>query len=272
MAALTFYVAIGRINELAQRVIDADPPGNNLFIAYYTGTIQADATLQAHLTKSAVDAANTVALFTNYGTDATRKLTSVTRTITSDEQWCDSADMTISSAGGTVNETITRAILYYDDVTGAGFAQAEIAGIPAGTVVPGIATQNWEVDVTIDGGSLQQLALAVNIADDYDTIAATMSTAITGGTCAFVGGMFVVTSATTGNGSTAVVAAGTLGTTSDMFAAITAAAAGNPTITFPTPGRTTDNAIPLAHYQFDYTTTGANMSFAPGAAGLYRSG
>jgi hypothetical protein len=205
-------------------------------------------------------------------------LTNLSRTITSDEQWCDSDDMVVVTAGGATNNTITRAILYYDDFTGtrtAGVATALVAGAPAGTVVPGVATQNWEVDVTIDGGSLQQLAIAVDIADDYDTIAATLDAAITGGSCAFTGSAFTVTTTSTGSTSTAVVAAGTLGTTSDLFAAITAAAAGNPAITFPTPVDGIDDtgsAVPLAHYQFDYTTTGINMTFSVGASGLYRSG
>ena len=116
-----------------------------------------------------------------------------------------------------------------------GEADAAIAGAPAGTVVPGVATQNWEVDVDLDVGVNQQLIVAVNILDDYDDIAALISTQIAGGSCVFVGGAFKVSSDTLGVASTAVVAAGTAGVTSDLFAAITAAAVGNPVITFPAP-------------------------------------
>ena len=278
MAARTFNVSKGRINELGERVIQSDPSTAFMFIAYYHGTIQADATLEAHLTKAAVDAGNTVCDFTNYGGDHDRAISGLARTITGTEQWLDANDLTILLAGGSRSNVLTRAVLYYDDGTGAataGTADVYVGGEPLGTVVPGVATQNWEVDVTIDGGSLQQLAIAVNIADDYDTIAATLSTAITGGTCAFVAGAFRVTSATTGGSSTVVVAAGTLGTTSDLFAAITAAAAGSPTIDFEAPidGATdTTAAIPLAHYQFGVTTTGVSLVFEVGASGLYRTG
>ena len=278
MAARTFQIARGRINELGERIIQSDPSTAFLFVAYYQGVIEADATLEAHLTKSAVDAGNTLCDFTNYGSDAVRAVSGLARTITGTEQWLDSNNITLPLAGGPKPNDITRAVLYYDSGTGsatAGYADVFVDGEPAGTVVPGVATQNWEVDVTIDGGALQQLAIAVNIADDYDTIAATLSTAITGGTCSFVGGAFRVVSATTGGTSTVLVAAGTLGTTSDLFAAITAAAAGSPAITFETPvvGATdTSAAVPLAHYQFGVTTIGVSLVFEVGASGLYRTG
>jgi len=278
MAARTFNVSKGRVNELCERVIQGDPSTAFMFIAYYQGAIEADTTLEAHLTKAAVDAGNTVCDFTNYGGDHMRALASLVRTITGTEQWLDSADLTILLAGGSRSNSITRAVLYYDDGTGAataGIADAYVGGEPLGTVVPGVATQNWEVDVTIDGGALQQLAIAVNIADDYDTIAATLSTAITGGTCAFVAGAFRITSATTGGSSNVVVGAGTLGVTGDLFAAITAAAVGAPSIDFEAPidGATdTSAAIPLAHYQFTVTTTGVSLIFEVGTSGLYRTG
>jgi hypothetical protein len=113
MTARTFEVARGRIIELAIRAIDSDPVTCDLFIAYYQGVIQADAALEAHLTKSAVDANNTIATFTNYGLDSSRVLTGVTTTITAGEHWCTSATETITAAGGALNNTITRAVLYY---------------------------------------------------------------------------------------------------------------------------------------------------------------
>ncbi len=125
------------------------------------------------------------------------------------------------------------------DVTGlvadtAGFADAAISGAPAGSVVPGIAAATYDFDVTIDGGGLQQNTITTAGGEDYDAIAALMSTAVTGGSVAFVGGSFRVTSATTGTGSAATVAAGTLGSGGgDLFAAIDTAA--TVTTTFPTP-------------------------------------
>ena len=168
-----------------------------------------------------------------------------------------------------------------------GDATAEIAGDPAGTVVPGVATQNWDVDVTFDVGGLQQLVVAVNIADDYDDIAVLLNAQVTNGTVTFSSGDFVATSATPGAGSTAVIAAGTDGT-GDLFAAITAAAGGNPAITFsaPTPGATPvftatvnidgggndpisivgDDALTYADLitELDADTSGASWSLASG--------
>ena len=264
MAARTFIVARGRMNELAERVIQGDPGTSKLFVAFYQNTIEVDALLEVHETKAAVDAQNDVCDFTNYGSDSSRALANIVRSIVADEQGFTADDLQIVNAGGATDNDITRAMLYFDlgtavdtagsqavdlggakvggDPTGldntsasAGVASAVVAGAPLGTVVPGVATQNWEIDVTVDGGGLQQLPLAIAITDDYDAIAVIMSTATVGATVAFVAGAFVFTSNTTGSTSTVVVGAGTLGVTSDLFAAITAAAAGNPLITFPAP-------------------------------------
>ena len=53
----------------------------------------------------------------------------------------------------------------------AGFADASIAGIPAGTVIPLSVSATYDVDVTFDVGGLQQLAVALLSTDDYDAIA-----------------------------------------------------------------------------------------------------
>lgn len=126
-----------------------------------------------------------------------------------------------------------------------GFADAVVAGPPAGSVVPALAAAAYDFDVTLDGGTLQTLSIAVVPTDDYDAIAALMSAQVTGGgSVVFVGGAFRVTSITTGISSTVVVAAGTAGSGGgDLFAAITAQAAGNPTVTFPVPTAGTGNWI-----------------------------
>jgi len=144
-----------------------------------------------------------------------------------------------------------------------GFAEASIAGAPLGTVVPGIAASTFDFDVTIDGGSLQQLSITTPTAlEDYNAIAALMSAQVVGGAVGFVSGAFFVTSTSTGNSSTVVVAAGTAGSGGgDLFAAITAAAAGNPAITFPTPTAgtaSTENGI--------YVVTTAGATGAMGRA------
>jgi hypothetical protein len=131
------------------------------------------------------------------------------------------------------------------DVTGlaadtAGFADAAISGAPAGSVVPGIAAATYDFDVTIDGGGLQQNTIITAGGEDYDAIAALMSTAVTGGSVAFVAGSFRITSATTGISSAATVAAGTLGSGGgDLFAAIDTAATVTTTFPAPTGGVTT---------------------------------
>jgi len=124
-----------------------------------------------------------------------------------------------------------------------GFADALVAGAPAGSVVPALAANTYDFDVTIDGGALQTLSIVVAPTDDYATIAALMSAQVAGGSVAFVSGAFQVTSANAG-GSSVVVAAGTAGSGGgDLFAAITAQAAGNPAVTFPAPTAGTGNWV-----------------------------
>ena len=127
-----------------------------------------------------------------------------------------------------------------------GFADAAVAGVPAGSVVPALVANVYDFDVTIDGGALQVLSITVSPTDTYGTIAALMSAQVTGGSVSFSGGSFHVTSTLPGNSSTVVVAAGTAGSAGgDLFAAITAQAAGNPAVTFPAPTAGTSNWIDI---------------------------
>ena len=136
-----------------------------------------------------------------------------------------------------------------------GYADAAVAGAPAGSVVPALSAATYDFDATVDGGALQQLSVTVAATDDYDAIAALMSAQVVGGSVAFVGGSFRVTSATTGSSSTVVVAAGTAGSGGgDLFAAITAQASGNPAVTFPTPSAGTAS---LENGIYTVTTAGA---------------
>jgi len=124
----------------------------------------------------------------------------------------------------------------------AGVAQAAVGGAPAGSVVPlTTASATYDVDVTFEDGGLQQLAVVVANTDDYDAIAAILDGAVSDGTITFAGGAFVFTDDAASGTSTALVAAGTAGSGGgDLFAAITAEAAGNPAVTFPTPVAGTD--------------------------------
>lgn len=119
----------------------------------------------------------------------------------------------------------------------AGVASAAVDLAPAGSVIPlSTASATYDVDVTFEDGGLQQLAVVIANTDDYDAIAAILDGAVTDGTVAFAGGAFVFTDDLAGGTSTALVAAGTAGSGGgDLFAAITAEAAGNPAVTFPAP-------------------------------------
>ena len=119
-------------------------------------------------------------------------------------------------------------------------AYAAVFGAPAGATVPAIATFTYDLDVTFDVGGLQQLVVPVAVADDYDTIAATINGLLTNGTCAFVAGSFTCFSATPGE-SSALVAVGTAGTGTggEFFVAVDAAAGGATTFPAPIPGTTT---------------------------------
>lgn len=116
-----------------------------------------------------------------------------------------------------------------------GTASAAVATAPAGTVVPGIAANTYDFDVTIDGGALQKLHITTVGGESYNAIAALMNAVpVAGASVAYVAGAFVVTSASTGVTSTAVVAAGTFGSAGgNLFAAI--ATASGHAVTFPAP-------------------------------------
>lgn len=118
------------------------------------------------------------------------------------------------------------------DTPTAGYAEISNTGALGtftGATVPGIATQSdYELDITVDGTAYQLADISVNIADDWTTIVAAIETSIQNATsssetCALVDGKIKVTSATTGESSTIVIAAGTAGTGSgDLLGVIDA--------------------------------------------------
>lgn len=97
-----------------------------------------------------------------------------------------------------------------------------------GEIVPALTAQTYAIDVTIDGGALGQLVITVAVTDDWFTIASKIQTALrtdTGSTETVVvtNGRIRVTSATTGGGSSVLIAAGTgVSVGGDLIAAITA--------------------------------------------------
>lgn len=102
--------------------------------------LQADATLVDHDTVAALLGSNTEATFTNY---ARQTLTTVAATVddTGDTVKLDTDDVTWTSAGGATNNTLGKAVVYYDPDT---TASADANNVPL---------LAWDYTVTTDGVS-----------------------------------------------------------------------------------------------------------------------
>jgi len=95
----------------------------------------------------------------------------------------------------------------------------EVSSTPTefvGATVPAIADATYDLDIDIDGGGINQLAFALVNTDDWDAVAAAIQAALqtaTGNpdTVVISGGKILVTSQSTGSGSTVAVTAGTAG-------------------------------------------------------------
>jgi hypothetical protein len=100
----------------------------------------------------------------------------------------------------------------------------------AGAAVPALADNTYDLDVTIDGGSNNQLAIALLATDDWDGIAAKIETQLQAATTStetvvIVDGKIKITSVTVGAASSVLIAAGTAGSGGgDLLAAISAKA------------------------------------------------
>ena len=108
MADIVFNIAKGGV---AEKIRDA---AANLGVMLLK-TAEADATLQDYDTLAAILAgSNTEADFTNYA-----RKTGITGTVTVDDTNnrvdCDMPDQTWSAAGGASNNTLAKAIIYYQD-------------------------------------------------------------------------------------------------------------------------------------------------------------
>lgn len=96
----------------------------------------------------------------------------------------------------------------------------------SGSTIPAITAATYDLDVTIDGGGLNQLTFVIAATESWDTIVAAIQTALqtaTGSTetVSILAGKIRVTSATTGASSVVLIAAGTAGSGGgDILAAI----------------------------------------------------
>ena len=95
-----------------------------------------------------------------------------------------------------------------------------------GTDVPAITTGTYKLDITIDGGSLNQLEFSISDTDDWDTIASSIETVLQTATSSsetveISDNTFLVTSATTGVSSTVLIGEGTSSTGDPFLSEIT---------------------------------------------------
>lgn len=122
MGDIVFNIAKGKVNGYVDRVANNDP-ANSAIVVVLLQASEADATLQDYDTLSALigAAGNTEATFTNYArkvlTDSV--ISAPAPDDTGNTQSADAPDQTWTSAGGTVDNTMTKVIFCYDpDSTG----------------------------------------------------------------------------------------------------------------------------------------------------------
>ena len=206
------------------------------------------------------------------------RFTSVTRGVTSSIVVADGSTagfLAALTAAGYTN-SIATTVAGTDDVGTAGYqtiSNTGALGTFVGATVPAIASATYDLDVTIDGGSLNQLAIALLNTDSWTGILAKIQTALRTATSstetvALVDGKIKVTSATTNEASAVLIAAGTAGSGGgDLLAAITAlsadytatvdtAVAGTSDVIFTINGEATV-ANPTRNYVFDVNVTTA---------------
>lgn len=148
MADGVFNIAKGKVNEYMARV-DGNDPTNSAIVVVLLKAAEADATLEDYDDLAALlgAAGNTEADFTNYArkvlTDA--DITAPTPDDTNNRQDADLPDQTWSSAGGTTDNTLVKAVICYDnDSTG-------------GTDSNIIPLTHHDFAVTTNGNDLQAL-------------------------------------------------------------------------------------------------------------------
>jgi len=123
-----------------------------------------------------------------------------------------------------VTEQTDVRVRHTQEAATAGWQAIELDTAIVGSAVPEIPAETYDLDVTVDGGSLHQLAFALVATDDWDGVAAKIQTALrtaTGSTevVAVVDGALRVTSASSGDSSTILIAPGTAGSSGGDFVA-----------------------------------------------------
>jgi len=116
MADIVMNVALGRVNEYWRRVVNNDPAASVITIVLLK-TAEADATLRDYDTLSALLAGSNVECdFTNYARVVFTDSDIVDPTVddTLDRQTSAIVQKTITSAGGTLDNTIVKGIICYD--------------------------------------------------------------------------------------------------------------------------------------------------------------
>jgi len=117
MANQVFNIAKGHVNEYVARVLGNDPAAATLVVVLFKVS-EADATLIDYdLLSTLIAGSNTECDFDNYTrtllTDSGEGL-AVTVDDTNDRKEADFNDITITSAGGGTNNTLTKAVICYD--------------------------------------------------------------------------------------------------------------------------------------------------------------
>lgn len=121
MANGIFNIAKGKVNAYTERVATNDP-ANSALVIVLLQAVEADATIQDYDTLADLLAAagNTEATFTNYArkvlTDA--EINAPTPDDSNNSQSSDAPDQTWSSAGGTTDNTLVKALVCYTPDTG----------------------------------------------------------------------------------------------------------------------------------------------------------
>jgi len=122
MANQVFNIAKGHVNEYVNRVVNNDP-ANSALVIVLLKVNEADATLIDYDDLGALLAgSNTEADFTNYSRQVLTDVSNAPSIAVDDtNNWkqADFPDLTITSAGGTLDNTLTKALVCYDpDTTG----------------------------------------------------------------------------------------------------------------------------------------------------------
>jgi len=124
-------------------------------------------------------------------------------------------DVTIGAARANSRE----AYLVYDKATTKGYQTISSKPTPfVGTVVPALASATYDLDVTVDGGTLRQLATPLLVSDTWTSIASKIQVRLRAATSGqelvtIEKGKIKITSGTTGTGSSILIAEGTAGNT-----------------------------------------------------------